>query len=163
MAKADLTAQRVRELLDYNPESGILTWRVNRSNRPMGSQAGTINKHGHMCVGIDGSIRYAHRLIWLWVYGEWPDGEVDHINGIRADNRIANLRCGDRRLNMENKRRAMRNSKSGVLGVTLAGGRWRASIGVGGRTLHLGTFDTPEMAHERYLLAKRRLHEGCTI
>ncbi len=80
-----------------------------------------------------------HRLAWLYMYGEWPVGDIDHINGIRDDNRLINLRSVSRQENLRN-RRTGRNNTSGVMGVNWdkSLGKWRSSIGIGGKTKHLG-------------------------
>lgn len=155
------TIERVRELLSYNPETGIVSWKVARGGR-VGDPAGT-NYHGYTKIFIDGRRYYAHRVAWLLHYGEWPKADIDHINGRRSDNRIANLRDVPRSINMQNQRSASASCKSGFLGVVSRGNGWIAQISLGGKTRKLGTFDTPEAAHSEYLSAKRQLHAGCTI
>jgi AP2 domain. len=117
---------------------------------------------GYIYIGLMKAHFLAHRLAWFWVHGEWPPLLIDHLNGVRDDNRIANLRQADRRLNMENRRRESYNV-TGLLGVKPNGKGFSARIGVRGVEHHLGTFKTPEEAHAVYVEAKRRLHEGCTI
>jgi hypothetical protein len=164
MAKADLTAERLRELLDYNPETGIFTWRQAPSNSiKAGSIAGSKNHDGYRRIKINLIDHAAHRLAWFYVHGVWPAHEIDHINGIRTDNRICNLRDVPRMDNMQNQRTAQRGAKSGFLGVYSNHGKWRAAIQVNKKTIALGNFATPEEAHQAYLEAKRRLHPTCTI
>ena len=98
---------------------------------------------------------YAHRVAWLLHYGEWPDDEIDHINGVKDDNRISNLRNVDRKTNVEN-RRAVRGYHKSVGGYT-------SYLKHHGRQLYLGYFKTAEEARAAYLKAKRKLHKGCTI
>ena len=89
-----LTADRLRQLLDYEPATGVFTWKVNRSIVKAGQKAG-VNPHGgdgYPRIGVDGQQCLAHRLAWLHVHGRFPDDEIDHINGIRSDNRLSNLR-----------------------------------------------------------------------
>lgn len=108
----------------------------------------------------------AHRLVWLHLYGEWPEHGIDHINGRRSDNTAANLRSVPQSENVQNQRKARRDNKStGLLGVSRPSGRskYRAQIMAQGRNRYLGYFDTPEEAHAAYLAAKRQLHPGCTI
>lgn len=114
---------------------------------------------------VHGRRIYAHRLAWLHITGKWPEIEIDHINGDGCDNRAENLRAATRRLNMENRRTAQRNNVIGQLGVSQcpSTGRYFARIETRGRSIHLGTYDTAEMAHGAYLGAKRLLHNGCTI
>jgi len=94
--------------------------------------------------------------------GEWPS-EIDHINGDKSDNSYRNLREVSRGENMQNKRKAHRNNKTGFLGVAREAGKYRARIRVCGKNRSLGMYDTPQQAHQAYLAAKRELHEGCTI
>jgi hypothetical protein len=103
-------------------------------------------------------------LVWLWVNGSWPIGEIDHIDGDKLNNRIANLRDVDRATNTQNSKKARRNNKSsGLLGSYKSGNRWQAQIRINGVCMTLGSFGTPEEAHAAYLGAKRLFHPGCTI
>lgn len=164
MAKNDLTAARLRERLIYDPETGVLTWRVvtrNGRRRP-GDLAGNLSLSlGYVFVGIDGACYLAHRLAWLYVTGAWPIHDIDHINGTRNDNRIVNLRDVPTRHNLENQRCPQVGRR--WFGVTPSDGKWRARIKVRGETLSLGRFGTPEEAQAAYWEAKRRLHAGCTV
>lgn len=166
MAKADLTAARLRELLDYNPSSGVFVWRVTRGRTAhVGTVAGSTN-NGYIAVMIDGQSHRAHRLAFLFVRGAWSTGDVDHINGVRSDNRWGNLREVSHRENTQNRRFASSRSTTGVLGVCAHSDPkkpFRARIRVMGKNLSLGCFETAEEAHLVYLEAKRRLHIGCTI
>lgn len=167
MAKADLTAQRLRELLHYDPETGVFTWRVANGNRaPAGGAAGGRRSDGYVHVGVGGGgSRYlAHRLVWLHVHGRWPVGQIDHINGNRSDNRLANLREATQAINSQNIRAAFRNNAaSKMLGVYRNGKRWMARIWVNGRPRYIGTYDTPQEAGDAYIAAKRQLHPGNTM
>jgi hypothetical protein len=164
----DLTAERLRELLAYEPGTGLFTWRVDRClNRIVkaGMVAGsTHTTYGYVYIGVDGRNYRAHRLAWLYVHGAWPEHEIDHINGLPADNRIVNLRDVTSSANKQNLRRAKSSNKSsGLLGVQKKRNRWYAHITVRGRQRHIGVFDTPELAHAAYLFAKRQSHEGNTL
>jgi hypothetical protein len=163
---SELTAERLRELLNYDPETGMFTQRVARRSVQVGHTAGYVSKSlGYRYICVDRVDYLAHRLAWLHVHGEWPADMIDHINGDKADNRIENLRQVNNRLNMQNLRQARRGTASGLLGVSRhPGDRWTAGIRLAdGTRKYLGIFDTPEEAHEVYLTAKRKLHEGCTI
>ena len=108
----------------------------------------------------------AHRLAWLYVTGDWPVGVIDHINGDRTDNRFENLRDVTQKTNSENLRGPQKRTASRFLGVHAQrrkSTRFLAQIVTDGKLKHLGSFSTPEPAHEAYLAATRRLHEGCTI
>ena len=159
MAKADLTAERLRELLNYDPETGVFTWRVRRSQmcKPV-MLAGDFNTDKYWRIGIDGAQRPAHRLAWLYMTGEWPSHTIDHINGVRHDNRWCNLRDIPFQENMLNQH-TQRKSKSGLRGAYPFGSRWYSLISVKGEKIQLGTFDTPEEAHAAYISAKAKYHK----
>jgi len=154
--------ERVRELLDYDPSTGLLTWRIDRPMRRAGQVAGGLS-NGYIVVSIDDRRYKAHRIAWMLSHGEWPEHFIDHINGTKTDNRIANLRDVPHRVNMQNIRCALPSNESGFLGVSPASKRFKATIRTPNGTLYLGTFSTAEVAHAAYLTAKRLLHEGCTI
>lgn len=168
MATRDLTAARLRELLHYEQSTGLFTWRGVRGGRRQDTQvAGSLHKaSGYIRICVDWEIHLAHRLAWLYVTGEHPSGLIDHINMTRSDNRWSNLRDATAEINQQNKRIARSGTRSGLLGVWRAGGRskkWTSSITSNGVRTYLGKFATPELAHEAYVAAKRRLHQGCTI
>lgn len=146
-----LTAERARELLHYDPETGILRWRIRRGPKRAGSIATRSTSAGYIRVGLDCRTYYAHRVMWLMQTGEWPDKEIDHINGVRTDNRWANLRHATHAQNGRNRRR-QRDNTSGFTGVYLhkPTKRWRARINVAGKRISLGYHDTPELAHAAY-------------
>jgi hypothetical protein len=165
-----LTAERLRELLDYDPATGVFTWRlVNRRafRAKAGDRAGTRpDGAGYLPIGVDGKVYRAHRLAWLHVHGTWPFGVIDHINGIRHDNRIENLRDVPVKINAQNQRRAVSTNLAGMQGVWTPRGRakkFAAYIIANGIRIRLGSFDTADLAHAAYMDAKRRLHEGCTV
>ena len=166
-----IDADTVREIFDYNPETGALTWKKRGSHwfskeahrnvwngRFAGKVAGCFDVRGYWQVRLQTRIEKAHRLIWLMVYGEWPDGAIDHINGHKSDNRISNLRVANMTENLQNMRRPYRNNQVGLMGVTRSKGRYRATIVVNEKQKHLGGFDDPQEAHAAYINAKKRLH-----
>ena len=154
----ELTAGRLRELLDYCPDTGVFTWKIRISNVKVGDVAGCLEKDGYLRIQIDSRLHFTHRLAWFYVTGEWPPDQIDHINGIRDDNRIANLRAATRSENGQNRRKPQANNTTGYLGVTRHRGKFLAKIRLDGKRKHLGLFTTPEEAHVAYLEAKRRLH-----
>lgn len=156
-----LTADRARELLTYDPETGVFAWRVSRPGAASGTVAGTRTGQGYIQLSIDGKRYRANRVAWLMTTGEWPEGVVDHRDGDRSNNRWANLRDTTQTVNAQNRRRS--RGSLGLLGVTRSRGRFQAQIKAEGRHLHLGRFDTAEEAQEAYLAAKRLLHDGCTV
>lgn len=150
---------RLLLLMAYDPATGLFTRRAS----PL-SLVGTTQKNGRIHICVDYVIFRAHRLAWFYVHGEWPHGDIDHIDGNPANNAIANLRCVNRSVNMENQRRARADSKLGILGVSQRSqNSYQAAIGVRGVRHSLGSFATAEEAHQAYLTAKRQLHVGCTI
>jgi hypothetical protein len=158
MAKANLTAQRLRELLNYNPATGIWTWRskVHGTTKP-GDLAGCASRN-YWVIGIDRRVYRAHRLAWLYMTGDWPGLHVDHIDGAGQNNRWSNLRDVDRCVNLQNRRAANIDSQSGKLGVRKGSASWIAEIGAFGQRHYIGTYETSEDAHAAYLAAKRELH-----
>lgn len=159
-----VSLDRVQELLSYDPETGEFRWKVDRNSRyKAGMIAGVVGTFGHITIGVDGKHVQAHRVAWALSYGEWPAEDVDHINGVPADNRLCNLRQVSRGHNLQNQKRGHRDNKSGYLGVTASGKKWAAKIYAEGVAIPLGRFDTPEIAHQNYLVAKRMLHPGNTI
>lgn len=157
-----LTAERLRQLLSYDPETGVFRRRVTQTNRnKVGDVAGTPNDKGYLLIMVDGRRYLAHRLAWFYVYGEWPAGEIDHINRQRSDNRIANLRDATRSLNTQNTGMFSSNT-SGKKGVSFhrASGKWQARIGLDGRLIHLGVHATKELAALAYEEARAKYHKG---
>jgi hypothetical protein len=167
MAKPIITVERLRQVLDYNHETGIFTRRITLGATAIAGSvtSAATDAHGYRRVMVDGRRYPAHRLAWLHFHGVWPADQIDHINGSRSDNRIANLRAVTQLVNIQNQRTARRNNASGFLGVSWVKDRskWRAQIMVSGAVLKIGHFTTPEAAHAAYIEAKRRLHAGCTI
>lgn len=164
--KQELTAERVRELLHYDPATGVFTWKVktNKSRNSVGKVAGVADrKTGYVLVGIDYQHIRAHRLAWLYMTGSMPANEIDHINTNKSDNGWANLREATTQTNGQNKRKANKNSIVGLLGVSPHRGRYMARIKVDGKHKYLGTFDTPHDAHHAYVDAKRVMHVGGTL
>lgn len=161
-----LTDKRLRELLNYEPETGLFIWKVDRPPRAKaGSRPTSPTKSGYLRASIDGKTYYQHRLAWLYTHGDWPKGVIDHINGDVSDNRINNLRDVNHSTNLQNLRRARSDSQVGLIGVHRRNdtGRYTARIQINGRNATIGCFDSPEAAHEAYLSAKRAFHEGCTL
>jgi hypothetical protein len=155
----ELTAARVRELLHYFPESGVFTWRQPPGNHLRLRQytAGGITT-GYVVIKIDGRKYKAHRLAWLYTHGDWPSGDLDHINGCPLDNRLCNLRIATNAQNQANSRRD--DGKATPKGVkALPGGRFQARITFQGHLRTLGTFDSPESAERAYIAAARE-HYG---
>lgn len=161
-----LTQEKLKELFNYNPEEGVFTRKKRTSNRiKVGDKAGYLHPGGYIKIRTDNGnkISFAHRLAWIYHYGVNPDSEIDHINGIRTDNRISNLRLATDKQNAENRHSAPSNNKTGLLGVSPIGNRFMANISNNHKQIYLGCYKTPEEAHHAYLSAKRQLHGFCTI
>ncbi len=160
----DITAERVKEVFSYDPLTGIFTWRVPRPGRKAGEVAGFSRANGYLKLQVDRRAYLAHRIAFLYMHGRWPVGQVDHIDGNRANNRIENLREVDQVANMQNRHRAQKNSSTGFLGVRKDPRRFAnpfmAQIMIDGKQKHLGNFPTAEKEHEAYLAAKAQLHAG---
>jgi hypothetical protein len=160
-----LTAEQLQTMLNYDVVTGEFIWKIQPSRAvKIGDIAGCTEKRiGYITIGITKRIYKAHRLAWLYVHGEWPRGLIDHINGNKADNRIANLRDVFADGNSQNVRKPNRRNKSGFMGVIWYQNKWRASMSVNGKSKWLGDYSTPEEAHQVYLAAKRKYHAACTI
>lgn len=164
ITRQTLTAEYLRSRLNYDPETGVFVWAGSRelsSNRRAGNRAGSVNREGYRMLNIHRTFYAAHRLAWLYVHGEWPANELDHINGMRDDNRIANLRVADRFINTQNVA-VRKTNRSGFAGVSFykPTGMWKAQIRHANKTHHLGYFPKPEDAHAAYVQAKFSMHKG---
>jgi len=142
------------ENLDYNPKTGIFTWNKDRTGGvKKGDIAGTIShRDGYVMIGCKMKRISAHRIAWFMFYGSIPDDkEIDHINNDRKDNRIVNLRLCTHAENQRNRRLASNNT-SGYKGVVwnIKERKWVAQIKVGGKGMRLGSYHTPEEAHQKY-------------
>jgi hypothetical protein len=147
-----LTQEYLKEILEYNPESGLFIWKVRKSRRSaIGSGAGTRSKKGYFSISIDSKVYRSHRLAWLYVYGKFPENGIDHINGNPSDNSIHNLRIASQQSNNKNVTTRCNNS-SGYKGVSFDKntGKWKAQAQVNGKKKHLGLFTTPEEASVVY-------------
>ena len=167
MANANLTAQRLREVLDYNAETGDFTWAIDISSTGRrGGVAGCQNKAGYVVVRLDKKLYLAHRLAVLHVTGEFPAALVDHRDTNKSNNRWANLRPATKGQNAQNKILAQKNNQaSGLLGIYWAPqqNKWGAKLVVDGKQLHGGFHATQEAAHQAYILLKREHHTHGTL
>lgn len=156
-----ITLARLKEVLEYKPESGDFVCLVNRgANSQVGRIAGALQGNGYIYIKVDRRLYKAHRLAWLYMTGAWPSKDVDHVNCQKADNRWANLREATKSQNLHNVREARKNNKSsGLLGASWHRGlgKWQAQICVDRKKRCLGYFGSAEAAHAAYLSAKRGL------
>jgi hypothetical protein len=153
-----VSREEVAALLAYDPQTGLFTHKVNGHKRRARAVTGRLDTKGYVRIRLLGYEFKAHRLAWLLTYGVWPKAEIDHINGCPSDNRILNIRDVSVAENGWNRKGAMKNSSTGILGVTKVNGRFQAQIGVHGRQHSLGLFDTAEAAGAAYTDAKKLLH-----
>ena len=159
----DVQAERdlIMSRLSYDPETGVFRWKTHRCSNLVGAIAGCRSGAGYVRIYVNDRSYKAHRLAWLIAYGCWPQGDIDHINMDKGDNRICNLRDVNRSENMQNRRVANANNLScGLLGVTWSKqhNRFAASIHINGKRLHLGLFDDAQAAHAAYVAKKRSIH-----
>lgn len=152
MAKEILSQSRLKEFFHYNPETGFFTRIKSISGRGVvGAIAGHNDGKGYVSIGIGGRKYGAHRLAWLYVFGEFPKEALDHRNRIRDDNRIENLREAPCSINQRNILVANSNGSTGFRGVVRHGKFFKAKITI-------GTFKTEQEAHEAYVAAKKLIH-----
>jgi hypothetical protein len=162
MATNDLTAEVLRQHLDYDPISGKFFRKRASGTAHIGDVAGWSEPHGYIKLNVAGKKYYAHRCAFLFMNGAWPVGVVDHVDGNRANNTWSNLREVSHAVNLQNLKGARSDNKIGLLGVHFHKGakKFTASICVDGRSHYLGLFNSAQEAGEAYLLKKRVLHEG---
>jgi len=163
--KTELTQARLKEILDYNPETGLFYRKISTSMRPRIGVAGGKCSRGYIRIKVDGEMYYGHRLAWLYMTGEWPKDQIDHVDGIKSNNRFHNLREANKSQNMQNQKKARSGNTSGLLGVGWhkTAKKWRARIVVNGDVKSLGFFDCKFEAHGAYMDAKVKLHKYCAI
>lgn len=147
-----LTQARLKELLEYDPETGIFIWKK-MFNFMKKKESGSIDKHGYLIITIDRKHYQASRLAFLWVTGTFPKQKAEHKDGKPLNNKWNNLRPATQRQNQQNKA-VQSNNKLGLKGVVNNyPGRWRARIKVNGKQIHLGVFKSPTEAHLAYIAA----------
>jgi hypothetical protein len=150
-----IDASELRDVLSYDPKTGLFRWVDARNNRiKAGSIAGTVSRRGYVNIFVRRKNFQAHRLAWLYVCGEWPECQIDHINGDPGDNRFCNLRLATLQQNRMNTK-THRTNVVGLKGVRRSKKRWRASIRVNRHTINLGSFGCPTAAHLAYCKAAK--------
>lgn len=155
------TVERLREVLNYDPETGIFTWRQHRKSPMIGQLAGGYRKPGYLFISVDERKVGGHRIAWAMVHGEWADKLIDHKNCNPSDNRIENLRLADKSLNGHNSGPQINNT-SGYKCVYWSKQRhkWKAQTVINGAEHYIGLYETKEAAHEAYVAyAKEKLGE----
>lgn len=154
-----LTQERIQHLFTYDHKNGLLIRNFTRGHALVGTSSSAKDKDGYGVIGIDGKLYRTHRVVWLYVHGNFPNGYLDHINRNKADNRIENLREVSKAQNRENIDKAKSN-QSGFKGVWLhkQTKKWCASIGYKGKNIHLGSFSSIEEAYNAYKQAAHLYH-----
>jgi hypothetical protein len=155
-----ITVDVIRSALVYDVDSGIFTWKP-RPRVGVHRPVGTVNQ-GRLMIRLGGRgaqrTYMAHRLAWLYCFGEWPVGQIDHIDGDPLNNRLGNLRDVSDKTNKENIKAAKRHNELGILGVRRRCNKFVAQITHNYKNRYIGIYDTAEEAHQAYLAAKRVLH-----
>jgi len=153
--KVVINQEYLKNILNYDEFSGLLIWKNN------GKRAGCEHSSGYRMIGLLGKKYKEHRIIWMYVYGNYPTLDIDHINRVKNDNRISNLRLLSESDNAQNMVKAQRHSKTGILGVSPSKNKYQASITAKGIQKYLGRFNTIKEAENAYLKAKSELHKSC--
>ena len=155
-----LTQARLKELLHYDPETGLFTYLIRRGSYRAGTVAGCRHNQGYWQIMVDRKLYLAHRLAVFYMTGAWPEADVDHMNGDRSDTRWVNLRCASRQTNMHNWGGIPAHNTSGLLGASWDKKKqcWRSFLTLNNKYVHLGYHPTAEAAHTAYLKAKDKLH-----
>jgi hypothetical protein len=153
-AEKFLSFEDVRRILDYDPRTGILVWRAKiniHAKIIVGNIAGTLDPSGYIYITIRNRKYRAHRLAWFWTHGVWPKDQIDHVNGIASDNRIANLREATTAQNSHNRKNGKTN-KTGYTGIRFIEKRnvYVAVSVTNGVSKYLGSFETAEAASAAY-------------
>lgn len=154
-----MTVAELKEVLAYDKLTGVFTWRKATAQRvKTGAVAGSVHPSGHIYISIYRKLYAAHRLAWLYMYGQWPTQNIDHIDGNPANNRIHNLRELSHTKNLQAARKARKNSRAGLLGVSYRKdcNKWQARIQKDKRSMSLGLFATAEEAHAAYMAHKTK-------
>lgn len=156
------SAQRLAELFWYDANSGDLIRRVDGGRwgrEPAGTVVGSRQSGGYLSITALGRRLLVHRVGFAIAYGQWPQGQIDHIDGNRSNNRLLNLREAEPWENSQNRHAVRSDNKHGFMGIRPMRNKWQASIRTSGVRKYLGVFDTSEAAQEAYLAAKRELHQ----
>lgn len=158
-----ITQSELKSVAHYDEQTGVFTRRTSKGGFHIGTPMGRTDTYGYKQLSIAGKAYLAHRAAWLYVNGEWPKDEIDHIDCNPLNNAIANLRESTRKGNVENVVRARKTSLTGVLGISPKDGKYQVRIGHNRKQYYIGFFNTKEEAHDAYVVAKRKLHEFNTL
>jgi HNH endonuclease len=151
----NLKFERAHELLNYDPDTGNFTWKVSQGKARAGAAVGSV-QHGYLKTTIDKEQIKLHRVAWFMHHGKWPEGQIDHIDGNKLNNRISNIRDVTMSVNMQNRYSRKRKESDLPFGVTKnPKGKFVANI-------RIGIFHTASEASAAFMRVKRLIHEGCT-
>jgi len=154
----NLALKTLKEKLIYYPDLGIFIWKVSSRRTKAGSRAGNATKQGYRQIMINNKNYLEHRLAWFYINESFPNGDIDHRNLNKADNRIENLRVVNDSLNKQNTPK-YKNNLSGYKGVVASGKKWISQITVDYKHHYLGTFETKELAYEAYCNKAKEIHK----
>lgn len=161
-----ITQEYLKQVLHYDKDTGVFTWKVKkRGSKGIFNKAGSKDHKGYIQICIDGKKYAAHRLAWIYINGSLGYESLDHIDGVKDNNKINNLRLANVSENGQNIRNPKKNSKSGFLGVYFnkRAKKYHAQITINGKLIYLGLHETADRAHDAYVDAKRKIHPFCTI
>ncbi len=161
MTEQEKLLARIKQLVSYDPLTGVFTRKVALSTRTnVGDIMGSRTLQGYLTFMVDRKVYRANRLAYFYMTGEWPKGVVDHVNEVKSDNRWSNLRDVTNLQNCQNVSKPRRNNATGYLGVHLhrKTNKFRALLTANGLRVDLGLFTDPEIAHQAYLQAKKIYH-----
>ena len=155
-----LTQDDLHNLIIYDKETGVFCWNKSRRGVVVNKNLGCDNGFGYLRITVLGKSYYAHRLAWFYIYGKWPKDQIDHINGIKNDNRIENLRDLTNSQNAQNKLKAKVNSNSKILGVSWhkKAKKWQAFICIYKQNKYLGLFSDIKDAEIAYKLEREKIN-----
>lgn len=156
----ELTQEYLKSVLNYCPETGVFTWRVTGRGRRLNRVAGYDDgRTGYQYISVGGKRYLAHRLAWLYIIGDWPKDQIDHIDGEKSNNIFSNLREANNSQNNSNKP-AQQNNQSGYKGVSFVNRKkpWVAQLTVEGKNIWIGRFETKELAYAAYCKAAEKHH-----
>lgn len=155
-----MTQSELKSLLHYDQETGIFCWLKSNGNRKANKIAGTLTSYGYIAIKINKKVYKAHQLAWLYMYGEFPTEMIDHINRIRNDNRIVNLRLATNQQNQFNSN-IRKDNTSGIKGVSWnkKANKWMASIRIDKKKTYIGTYDNLEIAKMCLDIARQKYHK----
>ena len=157
--RTKLTVEILKNYLEYNRDTGEFIWLKNKGRARVGDIAGTNKNNGYIGIAIFNGVYQAHRLAWFYITGAWPKQYIDHINGIKTDNRFINLREATNAQNLWNGGKHANNT-SGFKGVHFdtRSSKWIAQITVNCKRIHIGSFEDKLEAAEAYILESLELH-----